>query len=48
MVTITKTSQLALTVNAAEYVKLINGNAVWLITAVPETKLPCDQVPLLR
>ena len=40
MVTITKTSQLALTVNAAEYVKLINGNAVWLITAVPETKLP--------
>lgn len=40
MVSITKTAQLALTVNAAEYVKLINGNAVWLITAVPETKLP--------
>ena len=43
MVTITKTSQLALTVNAAEYVKLINGNAVWLITAVPETKLPATK-----
>lgn len=40
MVSITKTAQLAMTVNAAEYVKLINGNAVWLITAVPETKLP--------
>ena len=39
MVSITKTAQLAMTVNAAEYVKLINGNAVWLITAVPETKL---------
>ena len=43
MVTITKTAQLALTVNAAEYVKLINGNAVWLITAVPETKLPATK-----
>ena len=40
MVSITKTAQLAMTVDAAEYVKLINGNAVWLITAVPETKLP--------
>lgn len=43
MVTITKTAQLALTVNAVEYVKLINGNAVWLITAVPETKLPATK-----
>lgn len=43
MVTITKTAQLAMTVNAAEYVKLINGNAVWLITAVPETKLPATK-----
>lgn len=43
MVTITKTAQLALTVDAAEYVKLINGNAVWLITAVPETKLPATK-----
>lgn len=43
MVSITKTVQLALTVNAAEYVKLINGNAVWLITAVPETKLPATK-----
>ena len=43
MVSITKTAQLALTVNAAEYVKLINGNAVWLITAVPETKLPATK-----
>ena len=43
MVTITKTAQLALTVNAAEYVKLINGNAVWLITTVPEAKLPATK-----
>lgn len=43
MVSITKTAQLALTVNAAEYVKLINGNAVWLITAVPETELPATK-----
>ena len=43
MVSITKTAQLALTVDAVEYVKLINGNAVWLITAVPETKLPATK-----
>ena len=43
MVTITKTAQLPLTVDAVEYVKLINGNAVWLITAVPETKLPATK-----
>lgn len=43
MVTITKTAQLAMTVNAAEYVKLINGNAVWLITAAPKTKLPATK-----
>lgn len=43
MVSITKTAQLAMTVDAAEYVKLINGNAVWLITAVPETKLPATK-----
>lgn len=43
MVSITKTAQLAMTVNAAEYVKLINGSAVWLITAVPETKLPATK-----
>lgn len=43
MVTITKTAQLALTVDAAEYVKLINGNAVWLITAAPKTKLPATK-----
>lgn len=43
MVRITKTAQLAMTVDAAEYVKLINGNAVWLITAVPETKLPATK-----
>ena len=43
MVSITKTAQLAMTVNAAEYVKLINVNAVWLITAVPETKLPATK-----
>lgn len=43
MVSITKTAQLAMTVDAVEYVKLINGNAVWLITAVPETKLPATK-----
>lgn len=48
MVTITKTAQLALTVDAAEYVKYTDGSVVWLITAAPKTKAPCDQVPLLR
>ena len=43
MVSITKTAQLAMTVDAVEYVKLINGNAVWLITAVPEIKLPATK-----
>lgn len=43
MVSITKTAQLALTVDAVEYVKLINGNAVWLITAAPKTKLPATK-----
>lgn len=43
MVSITKTAQLAMTVNAAEYVKLIKGSVVWLITAVPETKLPATK-----
>lgn len=40
MVTITKTAQLALTVDAAEYVKYTDGSVVWLITAAPKTKLP--------
>ena len=40
MVSITKTAQFAMSVNAAEYVKLINGRVVWLITAAPEAKLP--------
>lgn len=43
MVTITKTSQLALTVDADEYVKYTDGSVVWLITAVPETKLPATK-----
>lgn len=43
MVNITKTAQLALTVDAAEYVKLINGSVVWLITAAPEAKLPATK-----
>lgn len=43
MVSITKTAQLALTVDAAEYVKLINGSVVWLITAAPEAKLPATK-----
>lgn len=43
MVTITKTAQLALTVDAAEYVKYTDGRVVWLITAVPETKLPATK-----
>lgn len=43
MVTITKTSQLALTVDAVEYVKYTDGSVVWLITAVPETKLPATK-----
>lgn len=43
MVTITKTSQLALTVDAAEYVKYTDGSVVWLITAAPKTKLPATK-----
>lgn len=43
MVTITKTAQLALTVNAAEYVKYTDGRVVWLITAAPKTKLPATK-----
>lgn len=43
MVSITKTAQLAMSVNAAEYVKLINGRVVWLITAAPEAKLPATK-----
>jgi len=43
MVTITKTAQLALTVDAVEYVKYTDGSVVWLITAVPETKLPATK-----
>lgn len=43
MVTITKTAQLALTVNAAEYVKYTDGSVVWLITAAPKTKLPATK-----
>lgn len=43
MVSITKTAQLALTVDAAEYVKYTDGRVVWLITAVPETKLPATK-----
>ena len=43
MVTITKTAQLALTVDAAEYVKYTDGSVVWLITAVPKTKLPATK-----
>lgn len=43
MVSITKTAQLAMTVNAAEYVKLIKGSVVWLITAAPEAKLPATK-----
>lgn len=43
MVSITKTAQLAMTVNATEYVKLIKGNVVWLITAAPEAKLPATK-----
>lgn len=43
MVTITKTAQLALTVDAAEYVKYTDGRVVWLITAAPETKLPATK-----
>lgn len=40
MVTITKTAQLALTVDAVAYVKYTDGSVVWLITAAPKTKLP--------
>ena len=43
MVSITKTAQLALTVNAAEYVKYTDGSVVWLITAAPKTKLPATK-----
>ena len=43
MVRITKTAQLALTVDAVEYVKYTDGSVVWLITAVPETKLPATK-----
>lgn len=43
MVTITKTAQLALTVDAAEYVKYTDGRVVWLITAAPKTKLPATK-----
>lgn len=43
MVSITKTAQFAMSVNAAEYVKLINGSVVWLITAAPEAKLPATK-----
>lgn len=43
MVSITKTAQLALTVNAAEYVKYTDGRVVWLITAAPKTKLPATK-----
>ena len=43
MVTITKTAQLALTVDAAEYVKYTDGSVVWLITAAPKTKLPATK-----
>lgn len=43
MVTITKMAQLALTVDAVEYVKYTDGSVVWLITAVPETKLPATK-----
>ena len=43
MVTITKTAQLALTVDAAEYVKYKDGRVVWLITAAPKTKLPATK-----
>ena len=43
MVTITKTAQLALTVDAVEYVKYTDGSVVWLITAAPKTKLPATK-----
>ena len=43
MVSITKTAQLAMTVNAAEYVKYTDGRVVWLITAAPKTKLPATK-----
>ena len=43
MVSITKTAQLALTVDAAEYVKYTDGRVVWLITAAPKTKLPATK-----
>lgn len=43
MVSITKTAQLAMTVDAVEYVKYTDGSVVWLITAVPETKLPATK-----
>lgn len=43
MVSITKTAQLALTVDAVEYVKYTGGSVVWLITAAPKTKLPATK-----
>lgn len=43
MVSITKTAQLALTVDAVEYVKYTGGSAVWLITAAPGAKLPATK-----
>ena len=43
MVTITKTAQFALTVDAVEYVKYTDGSVVWLITAAPKTKLPATK-----
>lgn len=43
MVRITKTAQLALTVDAVEYVKYTDGSVVWLITAAPKTKLPATK-----
>lgn len=43
MVSITKTAQLALTVDAVEYVKYTDGSVVWLITAAPKTKLPATK-----
>lgn len=43
MVSITKTAQLALAVDAVEYVKYTDGSVVWLITAAPKTKLPATK-----
>ena len=43
MVSITKTAQLALTVDAVEYVKYTDGSVVWLINAAPKAKLPATK-----